>query len=71
MRHRIKVGKAGSFTPEKQNVEIEQMENREMDVEVEEIFEENSEFNNDDEAIAAMEYYDSPDEIQYKGNYNL
>ena len=64
MRHRIKVGKVGSFTPEKQNVEIEQMENREMDVEVEEIFEENSEFNNDDEAIAAMEYYDSPDEIQ-------
>lgn len=71
MRHRIKVGKVGSFTPEKQNVEIEQMENREMDVEVEEIFEENSEFNNDDEAIVAMEYYDSPDEIQYKGNYNL
>lgn len=64
MRHRIKVGKVGSFTPEKQNVEIEQLENREMDEEVEEIFEENSEFNNDDEAIAAMEYYDSPDEIQ-------
>ena len=64
MRHRIKVGKVGSFTPEKQNVEIEQLENREMDEEVEEIFEENSEFNNDDEAIAAMEYYDSLDEIQ-------
>jgi hypothetical protein len=64
MRHRIKVGKVGSFTPEKQNVEIEQLENWEMDEEVEEIFEENSEFNNDDEAIAAMEYYDSPDEIQ-------
>ena len=64
MRHRIKVGKVGSFTPEKQNVEIEQLENWEMDEEVEEIFEENSEFNNDDEAIAAMEYYDSLDEIQ-------
>lgn len=64
MRHRIKVGKVGSFTPEKQNVEIEQLENWEMDEEVEEIFEENSEFNIDDEAIAAMEYYDSPDEIQ-------
>lgn len=64
MRHRIKVGKVGSFTPEKQDVEIEQLENREMDEKVEEIFEENSEFNNDDEAIAAMEYYDSPDEIQ-------
>ena len=30
MRHRIKAGKVGSFTPEKQKVEIEQLENREV-----------------------------------------
>ena len=64
MRHRIKAGKVGSFTPEKQKVEIEQLENREVADEVEEIFEEDSEFSNDDEALAAMEFYDSPDEIE-------
>ena len=63
MRHRIKAGKIGSFTPEKQKVEIEQLENREVADEVEEIFEEDSEFSNDDEALAAMEFYDSPDEM--------
>ena len=62
MRHRIKAGKVGSFTPEKQKVEIEQLENREIAEEVEEIFEEDSAFSNDDEALAAMEFYDSPDE---------
>ena len=62
MRHRIKAGKVGSFTPEKQKVEIEQLENRDVAEEVEEIFEEDSEYNNDDEALAAMEFYDSPDE---------
>lgn len=62
MRHRIKAGKVGSFTPEKQKVQIEQLENREVADEVEEIFEEDSEFSNDDEALAAMEFYDSPDE---------
>ena len=62
MRHRIKAGKVGSFTPEKQKVEIEQLENREISEDVEEIFEEDSEFSNDDEALAAMEFYDSPDE---------
>ena len=56
MRHRIKAGKVGSFTPEKQKVEIEQPENREVADEVEEIFEEDSEFSNDDEALAAMEF---------------
>ena len=66
MRHRIKAGKVGSFTPERQKVEIEQLENREVAEEVEEIFDEDSEFNNDDEALAAMEFYDSPDEIEYK-----
>ena len=64
MRHRIKAGKVGSFTPEKQKVEIEQMENREVTEEVEEIFEEDSELSNDDEALAAMEFYDSPDEME-------
>jgi len=64
MRHRIKAGKVGSFTPEKQKVEIEQLENREVAEEVEEIFEEDSEFSNDDEALAAMESYDSPDEME-------
>ena len=34
MRHRIKAGKVGSFTPEKQKVEEEQLENREMSNEV-------------------------------------
>ena len=64
MRHRIKAGKVGSYTPEKQKVEIEQLENREVAEEVEEIFEEDSEFSNDDEALAAMEFYDSPDAIE-------
>jgi hypothetical protein len=62
MRHRIKAGKVGSFAPENQKVEIEQLENREVFDEVEEIFEEDSEFINDDEALAAMEFYDNPDE---------
>ena len=61
MRHRIKAGKVGSFAPEKQMVEIDQLENREVADEVEEIFKEDSEFINDDEALAAMEFYDSPD----------
>ncbi len=64
MRHRIKAGKVGSFTPVKQKVEIEQLENREVAEEVEEIFEEDSEFSNDDEALAAMEFYDSPDAVE-------
>ena len=61
MRHRIKSNKVGSFTPENQNVEVEQLENREVADEVEEIFEEDSDFSNDDEALAAMEFYDSPE----------
>ena len=64
MRHRIKAGKVGSFTPEEQKVEIEQLENREVAEDVEEIFEEDSEFSNDDEALAAMEFYDSPDAVE-------
>ena len=64
MRHRIKAGKVGSFTPEKQRVEVEQLEDCEVANEVEEIFEEDSGFSNDDEALAAMEFYDSPDEME-------
>ena len=64
MRHRIKAGKVGSFTPEKQKVEVEQLENREVADEVEEILEEDSEYSNDDEALAAMEFYDSLDEME-------
>ena len=64
MRHRIKACKVGSFTPEKQKVGIEQLENKEVSDEVEEIFEEDSEFSNDDEALAAMEFYDSPDAME-------
>ena len=30
MRHRIKAGKVGSFTPEKQKVEVDQLEDREV-----------------------------------------
>ena len=62
MRHRIKSGKVGSFTPENQKVEVEQLEDREVAEDVEEIFEEDSGFSNDDEALAAMEFYDSLDE---------
>lgn len=61
MRHRIKAGKVASFTPEKQKIK-EELEDREVAEDVEEIFEEDSSFSNDDEALAAMEFYDSPDE---------
>ena len=64
MRHRIKAGKVGSFTLEKQKVEVEQFEDREVAEDVEEIFEEVSGFSNDDEALAAMEFYDSPDAME-------
>ena len=64
MRHRIKAGKVGSFTPEKQKVEVEQLEGSEIPEEVEEIFEGDSNFSNDDEALAAMGVYDNPDEME-------
>lgn len=64
MRHRIKAGKVGSFAPENQKVETEQLEDREVAVDVEEIFEEGSDISNDDEALAAMEFYDSPDAME-------
>lgn len=64
MRHRVKFGKIGSYTPEKVKVENEEQEAREVSEEVEEIFDEDSAFSNDDEALAAMEFYDSPDELE-------
>ena len=64
MRHRMKTGKVGSFTPDKNKVETEELEDREIAEEVEDIFEEDSAFSNEDEALAAMEFYDSPDEIE-------
>ena len=64
MRHRIKAGKVGSFTPEEQKIDVEQLEDREVAEDVEEIFEEDSNFSNDDEALAAMEFYDSPDAME-------
>lgn len=64
MRHRIKAGKVGSFTPEKQKVEVEQLEDREVAEDVEEIFEEDSNISNDDEALVVMEFYDSTDEME-------
>ena len=64
MRHRIKSGKVGSFAPEKEKVVMEELEDREIDEEVEGIFEGDSAFSNDDEALAAMEFYDSPDEME-------
>ena len=64
MRHRMKMGKVGSFTPEKNKVETEELEEREISEEVEDIFEEDSAFSNDDEALAAMEFYDGPEEME-------
>ena len=64
MRHRIKAGQVGSFTPEKQKVEVGQQDDREVAEDVEEIFEEDSNISNDDEALAAMELYDSPDAME-------
>lgn len=64
MRHRIKAGKVGSFTPEKQQVEEVQLEDREIIEDVENIFEEDTAFSNDDEALAAMEFYDSPEDME-------
>lgn len=55
MRHRIKSGKVGSYTPEKLKVDSENQEAREL---------EDSAFSNDDEALAAMEFYDSPDDME-------
>lgn len=62
MRHRIKGGKVGSFSPEEQKVRVEQLEDRDIAEDVEEIFEEGSNLSNNDEALSSMEFYESPDE---------
>ena len=62
MRHRIKSGKIGSFNPERVEVPEELQEEQALSSEVEEIFEEDIAFNDNDEALAAMKLYDSPDE---------
>ena len=49
---------------EKQKEEIEQLEDREVAEDLEEIFEEDSDFSNDDEALTAMDFYDSPDGME-------
>lgn len=64
MRHRVKFGKIGSYTPEKVMVENEELEVGGVAEDVEEIFEEDSAFSNDDEALAAMEFYDSPEKME-------
>ena len=64
MRHRMKSGKIGSYSPETLKVSEEKLEEKEVSEEVEDIFEEDSAFSNDDEALAAMEFYDSPDEME-------
>lgn len=64
MRHRIKFGKIGSFDPEKTKIEVQDLEREEVSKEIEEIFEEDTEYRNDDEALAAMEFYDTPDEAE-------
>ena len=64
MRHRVKSGKIGSFTPENQgyNTSEDVQEVSEYTKEVEEIFEEDTAFSDNDEALSAMEFYDSPEE---------
>ena len=62
MRHRIKSGKIGSFNPERVEVPEELQEEQALSSEVEEIFEEDTAFSDNDEALAAMEFYDSPDD---------
>ena len=64
MRHRIKNGKVGSFTPEKLKVDAEELEDREFIEDFEEIFEENTAYRDDDEGLADMEFYDSPDDLE-------
>lgn len=54
----------GSYTPEKVNVEAELPEEQEMVNDVEELFEEDSSISNDDEALAAMELYDSEEAME-------
>ena len=60
----MKLGRIGSFTPEDLKDESVELEEKDLDEEVEEIFEEDTAFSDRDEALAAMEFYDSPDEME-------
>ncbi len=62
MRHRIKSSKIGSFDPETLKLNNLEAENESISEEVVEIFEEDSEYRDDDEALEAMEFYETPDE---------
>ena len=64
MRHRIKAGKVGSFKPQEQKEVMELQENKKVAEEVDEIFEDETDFCTEDEALAAMEFYESPEEIE-------
>ncbi len=64
MRHRIKYGKVGSFVPDNAKATSEEFEREEVSDEIEEIFDEDTEFANDDEAMAAMEFYDTSDDTE-------
>ena len=65
MRHRIKSNKVASFSPEELEAKMkEKQRNEQIDAEVEEIFEEDTSYSDSDEALAAMEFYDTPDEIE-------
>ena len=64
MRHRIKSGKIGSYNSEKIEIPEELQEEQALSSEVEEIFEEDTAFSDNDEALAAMEFYDSPDDAE-------
>lgn len=45
-------------------MEVEPLEDREVIGDLEEIFGEDSDFSNDDEALVAMEFYDSSDAME-------
>ena len=67
MRHRIKSGRMGSFSPEtvkKVYDQKDELEEEGLSEDVENIFEEDTSLSNNDEALAAMEFYDSLDEME-------
>ena len=54
----------GSFVPDNAKATSEEFEREEVSDEIEEIFDEDTEFANDDEALAAMEFYDTSDDTE-------
>ena len=59
-----KFGEVGSFVPDNAKATSEEFEREEVSDEIEEIFDEDTEFANDDEALAAMEFYDTSDDTE-------